>query len=102
MPFPHSSSALKANTGTQTHDKHRLRQTYEHTMHAVLRKRSDPEVQRGDSGKRKLEDSKFLRVRWFCFRVEEMESSDLNLPVGTTWERVAVTTYLSGSLRPLS
>ena len=26
-----------------THDKHRLKQTHKHTMHAVLRKRSDPD-----------------------------------------------------------
>ena len=38
-----------------THDKHRCKQTPENTIHAVLRKRSDPDVvQRGDSGKRKL------------------------------------------------
>lgn len=51
-----------------THDKHGLKQTHEHTMHAVLRKRSDPDVaQKRDSGKRKHADSRSLGGRWFCF-----------------------------------
>lgn len=85
-----------------THDKHRCKQTPEHTIHAVLRKRSDPDVvQRGDSGKRKLTGFQVSKSALILFS-SERDRTGLNFPIATIWERVAVPAHSSGSPRPLS
>lgn len=98
--LPTFSSPSKTNTGTRTHTTNmaQSQKAHEHAQ-AGGKGRSDA-AQIEDSGERKHADCKFLRVRWFSFRLLDMGTPGLNCRVGTTWERAAQG-HLLGALQPL-